>query len=316
MQYNYTTKNKHLTIEIRRLIERWKKENKSNREIAKLLGKSPQTINNEIKKGSVIQQIKKGRFTTVYSADYGQKVYEQNRKNSVKKSNISKEIIEKVVHYLKQKYTPKMIVKAKKLPISISTIYYWIYKGKHNLSTKYILYKRVKKVKEKKKASPNYIKYGKTIDERPIEINNREEIGHYEIDTVLLTRAKNNCLLTLTDRKTRHQIIRLLPNKTADAVNTCLKNILCKYVIKSITADNGTEFARLSNVFNYNNIYYAHPYSSYERGTNENHNRLIRRWLPKGTRKATSKEVAFIENWINQYPKRIFNYNSPSFFFS
>ncbi|WP_421673733.1 transposase, partial [Streptococcus pseudopneumoniae] len=72
-----------------------------------------------------------------------------------------------------------------------------------------------------------------------------------------------------------------------------------------------TEFNRLSDVFSEEHIYYAHPYASWEKGTDENHNRLIRRWLPKGTKKTTPKEVAFIENWINNYPKKCLNYKSP-----
>ncbi|HHQ7282578.1 TPA: IS30 family transposase, partial [Streptococcus pneumoniae] len=84
--------------------------------------------------------------------------------------------------------------------------------------------------------------------------------------------------------------------------------------ILSITADNGSEFKRLSEVFPEEHIYYAHAYSSWERGSNENHNRLIRRWLPKGTKKTTPKEVAFIENWINNYPKKCLDHKSPSEF--
>ncbi|SNJ51835.1 transposase-like protein, IS1239 [Streptococcus pneumoniae] len=128
---------------------------------------------------------------------------------------------------------------------------------------------------------------------------------------VLLTRAKNYCLLVLTDRKSRHQIIRLIPNKSAEVVNQALKLILKQHKILSITADNGTEFNRLFDVFSEEHIYYAHPYASWERGTNENHNRLIRRWLPKGTKKMTPKEVAFIEKWINNYPKKCLDYKSP-----
>ncbi|WP_018381401.1 IS30 family transposase, partial [Streptococcus thoraltensis] len=79
----------------------------------------------------------------------------------------------------------------------------------------------------------------------------------------------------------------------------------------SITADNGTEFSRLSEVFDPEHIYYAHPYASWERGTNENHNRLIRRWLPKGSKNATQKQVTFIENWINNYPKKVLDYKTP-----
>ncbi|HGE3139056.1 TPA: IS30 family transposase [Streptococcus pneumoniae] len=270
MQDNYTTKGKHLTIDSRRLIERWKKEGKSNREIASLLGKAPQTIHTEIKRGTVRQCLGKGRFKEVYSANYAQQSYENNRKRSVKKSSLTKELKEKILHYHNQKFSP-----------------------------------------DKKQASTNFKPAGQSIEQRSEAINLRLENGHYEIDTVLLTRAKNYCLLVLTDRKSRHQIIRLIPNKSAEVVNQALKLILKQHKILSITADNGTEFNRLFDVFSEEHIYYAHPYASWERGTNENHNRLIHRWLPKGTKKMTPKEVAFIEKWINNYPKKCLNYKSP-----
>ncbi|EPD14927.1 hypothetical protein SP5UMMC_10183 [Streptococcus pneumoniae MNZ37] len=266
MQEHYTPKGKHLTIDNRRLIERWKNENKSNREIAGLLGKAPQTIHNEVKRGTTLQQVRKGLYKKVYSADYAQTVYQFNRKRSVKKLILTKEIREKILHYHKQKFSPEMMVNKKQVKVGISTIYYWF----HN--------------------------------------------GHYEIDTVLLTKIKNYCLLVLTDRRSRHQIIRLIPNKTAESVNQALTLLLGEHRILSITADNGSEFKRLSEVFPEEHIYYAHAYSSWERGSNENHNRLIRRWLPKGTKKTTPKEVAFIENWINNYPKKCLDYKSPSEF--
>ncbi|CJQ72074.1 transposase-like protein%2C IS1239 [Streptococcus pneumoniae] len=84
MQEHYTPKGKHLTIDNRRLIERWKNENKSNREIAGLLGKAPQTIHNEVKRGTTLQQVRKGLYKKVYSADYAQTVYQFNRKRSLK----------------------------------------------------------------------------------------------------------------------------------------------------------------------------------------------------------------------------------------
>ncbi|CAG5563700.1 TPA: IS30 family transposase [Streptococcus pneumoniae] len=277
MQEHYTPKGKHLTIDNRRLIERWKNENKSNREIAGLLGKAPQTIHNEVKRGTTLQQVRKGLYKKVYSADYAQTVYQFNRKRSVKKLILTKEIREKILHYHKQKFSPEMMV-------------------------------------NKKQASPNFKPAGKSIEERPDVINLRLENGHYEIDTVLLTKIKNYCLLVLTDRRSRHQIIRLIPNKTAESVNQALTLLLGEHRILSITADNGSEFKRLSEVFPEEHIYYAHAYSSWERGSNENHNRLIRRWLPKGTKKTTPKEVAFIENWINNYPKKCLDYKSPSEF--
>ncbi|HEM5996560.1 TPA: IS30 family transposase, partial [Streptococcus suis] len=292
MQEHYTPKGKHLTIDNRRLIERWKLENKSNREIAGLLGKAPQTIHNEIKRGTTLQQVRKGVYKKVYSADYAQTVYHSNRKRSVKKLILTKEIREKILHYHKQKFSPEMMVKKKQVKVGISTIYYWFHNGHLGLTKADMLYPRKWKG-VKKQASPNFKPAGKSIEERPEVINLRLENGHYEIDTVLLTRAKNQCLLVLTDRRSRHQIIRLIPNKTAEAVNQALRLLLAEYHILSITADNGSEFCRLAEVFPEEHIYYAHPYSSWERGSNENHNRLIRRWLPKGTKKTTPKEVAF-----------------------
>ncbi|NQK46197.1 IS30 family transposase, partial [Streptococcus suis] len=91
MQKYYTPKGKHLTIDNRRLIERWKNEGKSNREIADLLGKTSQTINNEINRGTTLQQVRKGIYKKVYSADYAQTVYQSNRKRSVKKIILTKE---------------------------------------------------------------------------------------------------------------------------------------------------------------------------------------------------------------------------------
>ncbi|NYS49927.1 IS30 family transposase, partial [Streptococcus danieliae] len=86
---------------------------------------------------------------------------------------------------------------------------------------------------------PNFKPAGKSIEERPEEINLRLENGNYEIDTVVLSKAKNKCLLVMTDRRSRHQIIRLIPDKTAQSVNQALKQILKEHQILSITADNG-----------------------------------------------------------------------------
>ena len=289
MQNHYTTKGKQLTIHSCCLIERWKNEGKSNREIASLLGKAPQIIHNKIKRGTVLQCVGKGRFKKIYSADYAHMVYETNRKRSVKKPILTKELKQKILHYHNQKLSPEMMVKAKGVTVGMSTIYYWIHHGKLGLTKQNLLYPRKRKT-VKKQASLNFKPAGKSIEQRPKAINIRLENGHYEINTVLLTRAKNCCLLVLTDRRSRHQIIQLIPNKSAESVNQALKVILRQHHIFSITADNGAEFNRLSDVFSKEHIYYAHPYASWERGTNENHNRLIRRWLPKGTRKRLLKK--------------------------
>lgn len=123
--------------------------------------------------------------------------------------------------------------------MGISTIYYWIHHGKLGLTKQDLLYP-IKGKANKKQASPNFKSAGKSIEQRPEAINLRLENEHYEIDTVLLTREKNYCLLVLTDRKSRHQIIPLIRNKSAEAVNQTLKLILKQHQIRSITVDNGT----------------------------------------------------------------------------
>ena len=97
MQNHYTPKGKHFTTDNRRLIERWKNENMSNRKIARLLGKAPQTINNEVKRGTTLQQVRKGLYKKVYSADYAQTVYQTNRKRSVKKIILCSRLLLKVL---------------------------------------------------------------------------------------------------------------------------------------------------------------------------------------------------------------------------
>jgi len=99
MQNHYTPKGKHLTMDNRRLIDLWKNENMSNREIAGLLGKAPQTINNEVKRGTTLQK--------VYSADYAQTVYQTNRKQSVKKIILMKELKRKYYTILSKNFLLK-----------------------------------------------------------------------------------------------------------------------------------------------------------------------------------------------------------------
>lgn len=149
MQDYYTPKGKHLTLTDRRNIERWLREGYSNREIARRLAKAPQTIHNEIKRGQVRQKVRQGKFELVYSTDYAQKVYENNRKRSVKPAKLTKALKDKILHYLKQKYSPEMMVKAKGVEAHRSSIYYWIHHGYLGVTAKAMLYLRLKKTPKK-----------------------------------------------------------------------------------------------------------------------------------------------------------------------
>lgn len=122
-------------------------------------------------------------------------------------------------------------------------------------------------------------------------------------------------MLTLTERKTRREFIAKIADKTVESVKSGLKRIFrrmgqYKKIVKSITSDNGSEFARLYELEKTDGIqvYYAHPYSAYERGTNENCNRLIRRHIPKGkyVKRYSHQKIRYIEDWINEMPRRLF----------
>ena len=144
MQNYYTPKSKHLTLTERRMIERWLQEGLSNREIARRLAKAPLTIHNEVKRGQVRQQVRKGKFEVIYSADFAQKAYQNNRKRSVKQVSLTKGLKEKITHFIEQKYSPEMMVKSKGIPVPISTIYYWIHHGHLGLTKADMLYPRTR----------------------------------------------------------------------------------------------------------------------------------------------------------------------------
>lgn len=129
-----------------------------------------------------------------------------------------------------------------------------------------------------------------------------------------LTKENGECLLTLTERKIRLEITRLIPDKTAQSVNQAARGI--DFSALSVTSDNGKEFfTKLSEALNCP-IYYCHAYTSHERGTNENHDRMIRRHLPKGTKKTTKQVVTYIQSWMNNYPRKMFNFKSPNQMFN
>ena len=168
---------------------------------------------------------------------------------------------------------------------------------------------------------------GTSIEKRPDEVEERKEFGHWEMDSVIGKRGKSkNSLLVLTERKTRAEIIFKLPEHTAAEVVSAVDRLerkwgeLFKQVFKTITVDNGSEFAYceelersiLKEGEQRTKLYYCHPYSSWERGTNEVTNKLVRRKIPKGENfdSKTDEEIQNIENWINNYPRRIHKYRT------
>ena len=148
------------------------------------------------------------------------------------------------------------------------------------------------------------------------EINARRELGHYEMDTVVSGKGKKSCLLVLTERVSRKEIIRKIKDKSSKSVIEAIEGLRREYtskfnkMFKSITSDNGTEFSNARAIEEMGiRYFYAHSYCSYERGSNENNNKLIRRFIEKGVDigKFSKKRIQEIEDFMNNYPRKMFD---------
>ena len=293
-------------------------------QIAVKVGISRSTLYEELKRGTVIQMNSDLTTREQYFAETGQIVYEKNRQKCRKPFKIAK--AEEFVEYAEEK-----IIKEKLSPDSVAgyakkqnlfeetvctkTLYNYIDNGL--IEVKNIDLAQKVRRKPKRKHSREYRKkLGKSIELRPKVVDDREEFGHWEIDTVIGKSEADEVLLTLDERKTRKRYIMRLPAKKAQCVTEALKSLKQYYddkfsqVFKSITADNGSEFANLSSIGV--PVYFAHPYSSWERGTNERQNGLVRFFIPKGKAisEVSDRTIKRAEDWINKLPRKLFNYTS------
>jgi len=235
-----------------------------------------------------------------------------------------------------KKYAPGAIlgeIKRKEIKfnttISKTTFYRYIEDGIFlTITNKDLPVKRNKNKQKYSKVKPRRAPKGKSIEKRPEEIDSRETFGNWEMDCVEGKKGTKKTLLVLTERKTRREIIRLMKDKTAASVVKALDSIESKMgadlfsrVFLTITVDNGSEFADYKGIEHSSlkdekrtALYFCHPYSSYERGSNENQNKMIRRHYPKGYdfTSVTHSDIYRLEKWINEYPRGIFDYYSSS----
>jgi len=329
-------KGKHLNWEERIQIETLQREGFSPRSIGERLNRPARTIRREISRGWVLVKIGRYRVEERYSANRGQTVYETRMKGRTHARLLDTRLVEHLqVRILNDKQAPEVIaarMKQEELEYAVcaKTIYNLIDRclipGVSNES----LWEKRKRGKARKtvhRQRKRAILPEHSIESRPQQAEERTEAGHWEIDLVVGGKGKSAAvLLTLTERTTRKQIIRKLKDKTQKAVVRAINGIerqmgaeAFRTVFKSITADNGSEFldheALERSVYvvgSRTHIYYAHPYSSWERGSNENANRIIRRFIPKGCdiSKYTCKKIQEIEDWINNYPRKILNFKT------
>lgn len=335
MDYNKNTtnskKNKHLTFQERCFIEIRLKDKWSAYKIAKVINRPINTVLNEIRRGTV-SQIKFGNKVDRYFAEVGDRVYTENRQNSKSKYKILK--CKKFLDFVNEKVSKDnwsldacfgdCIINnrfQRSEMVCTKTLYSYVDLGFMNVKNSDLPIKL--RINKKKRVSRlNKIKLGRSIEERDKSIDTKEEFGHWEIDTVIGAKSnKDNVLLTIVERNTLNSIHRKIKSKTADAVLSEIIKLKNEFgskfseVFKTITSDNGLEFSSLSKIetFSDTKVYFTHPYSSFERGCNERHNGLIRRFIPKG--KLISKygvdEIAYIEDWCNTLPRRKLNYKTP-----
>jgi IS30 family transposase len=170
----------------------------------------------------------------------------------------------------------------------------------------------------KKKKAPK-IPDKVSIEDRPKEANERLEIGHFEADSVLSKKGGSGAALNIIiERKSRKMFITKVPDLSAEDAITAMMKVfegIPESKRKTVTTDNGTEFYRHAKLHGLGmKTYFCHPYSSWERGTNENHNRLVRRFFPKKTdfKNITEKDIKEIEDFWNNMPRAILNYKTPN----
>lgn len=317
---------KHLTYADRLSIERLIKMKKPVAFIASYLGKSRQTIYNELKRGRYDHLNSDYTVENRYSPDKAEQRYRWSLTGKGKPLKLSndtefcKYFEEKVK---KEHYSPEAVLREiKRSDISFhsniqskTTLYRYIKQGLfYGITMQHTPYK--KKKKNKHIITQKSSTLGRSIELRPDIVKARTEYGHWEMDTVVGKKNTKSCLLVLTERKTLEEIIIKMPNKTSASVINSLDFIEARLgkerfndKFKTITCDNGSEFSASEqierSIFGGRRTYayYCHPYSAFERGRNENNNRYIRRWYPKGTDfdNVTDAEIEQLNIWVNSY---------------
>jgi len=325
---------KHLTFRQRLQLEAMQKQNYSVRQMASELGVHVSTIYRELKRGDYVRDLGDFRMDHRYSPDIAERKYRENRTACGPDLKIGH-------HHDLARWIETLIVKAKYSPAAVcalmptagfgvtlcrQTLYKYLEDGVFFTARSSHLPQGKRK---QRRSAPRKVRlpHGRSIELRPPEVAGRSEFGHWEMDTVCGPSGSKPRLLVLTERLSRYELIFKLRSGEARGVVSVLDRLERKLgksfsqVFRSITVDNGSEFSfvvgmerSLVSPGSFRTIvYHCHPYCSSERGSNENANKLIRRWFPKGTDfgSVRASDVQFVQDWINSYPRKIFAY-SPS----
>jgi len=310
---------KHLSEGERRVIATMKRNKASIRSIAKVIGRSPSTICHELRRN-----LHNNGNHTYYTYSMAQSKAMGRRHRCRPNEAFSPKQWDTVDDLIRADWSPEQIShtlkRSGKLTISHETIYQHIYKDMKAGGTLYNHLRhrfRKKRKRYRKIESRGRLAGKRMIGERPQDINERQGIGHWEIDTVM-GKGSTSCVVTIVERKTGYVYIGLLKERTMNELNACVIRIIkgSRMAFLSITADNGTEFHGYKQIESETKVvfYFATPHHAWERGTNENTNGLIRQYLPKrqSMRWITQETCNLIAYKLNTRPRKRLEYQSPS----
>jgi transposase, IS30 family len=305
---------KQITLEERYTIHDYVRQGYSQKEMAKRLGRSPSTISRELSKNG---QIGTGRYYH-YIAEKRAQGRRRNPRRGPQFTPVQWGI---VCHFLAKDWSPEQISLSLRkhgvLRISHETIYRYIWHDKRRGGSLYKHLRQSSKQRRKRyraNDSRGVLRGKRGLDQRPAAANERLRKGHWEVDLVHGHKSRD-CILTLVDRKTRFVLIHKLKDKSMTDISAALIGLVREHRIRTITADNGSEFhdyARIEKVTG-TKFYFAAPYHSWERGTSENTNGLIRQYLPKtaSMKGITQRACNNIAGELNSRPRKILGLNTP-----
>jgi len=301
---------KQLSQAQRYQIEILKKAGKDQKQIAVLLAVSPATICRELKRNTG----KRG-----YRPKQAQLRADNRRTGATKAMKMTDEVIVEIEQKIRLDWSPEQVSGVLEMTISHERIYQHIWADKRNGGTLYKHLRQSNKMRKKRYGSKDkrgQIRNRISIDERPEIVAQKTRIGDWEIDTVI---GKNHqgALVTIVDRVSKFTLIKKVASKHAEIVTEATILLLQPYLDKTltITADNGKEFAGHEKIKKQLNadVYFAHPYSSWERGLNENTNGLIRQYFTKGSsfESITDDDVEAVMHKLNHRPRKTLNFKTP-----
>jgi len=327
----------HFSWNDRLTLERMLRQGFSKPEIARALGKCERSIYYEIRRGLCEQLTTDLKTEVRYCAEAAERKYRQflSEKGPELKIGNDHALVRRLEELIVQRrFSPGAALahirnagERYDTEICENTLYNYIYRGDVflTLNGKHLHEKGRRRYAEKSKKHAARAPRGESIENRPKEIKKRESFGHWEMDSVMGCKGSKKTLLVLTERRTRMGIIILLEDHTAASVVRAINRLERKFgklfytIFKSITVDNGCEFQDFEGIELAHRrkgkrtiVFFCHLYSAYERGSNENMNRLIRRFFPKGTSfdEVTKEQVEEAERWVNNYPRKLLGWRS------